>query len=127
MAVDFPLSALARTLRRLADRKVPHAARLLATVENNPHMRWSDLNERDQSIIRGWRLHLVGMMNRVQGQLQEVKRIMALASEIEKANPHLGRVEFERYATHHRSLGDTDRANAFQLASALRTTNVPSG
>jgi hypothetical protein len=119
--MDFPLESLKPTLRRLTDKEVPHASRLLDMIERNPHMRWSDLGDADQAIIQGWSLHLVGLLRRLHDQLQRVKRVVVEASQIEKDNPYLSRDALTRIADHHGQSGDPDRANAFRLAAALRT------
>lgn len=119
--MNFPLDSLRPTLERLAARQVPHAARLLALIEANPGMSWNDLDKGDRAIIQGWSLHLVGLLNRLHLQLQRVKSVVLLASQIEKDNPLLGRDDLLRIADHHSGRGDLDRANAFRLAAALRT------
>jgi hypothetical protein len=118
---DFPLRTLIPTLKRLAERNVPHAARLLRVIENNQDMRWTDLDESDRVIVQGWSLHLVGLLNRLHAQLQRVKTVVLQASEIEKNTNHLTRDELLRIAEHHGAVGETERANAFRLAAALRT------
>jgi hypothetical protein len=122
--IDFPLQGLKPTLRRLRDRNVPHAARLLAVIEANPGLSWRDLDAGDRAIIQGWSLHLVGLLNRLHIQLQRVKAVVVLASDIEKSTPHLTGEDLLRLAEHHSQRGDGERANAFRLAAALRTPPV---
>ena len=119
--MDFPLSSLKPTLKRLVEKNVPHAERLLRMIEENPKMRWRDLGETDRAIVQGWSLHLVGLLNRLHGQLQRVKRVVVLASRIEKNNCYLSRDDLLRIAEHHSQSQEADKANAFRLAAALRT------
>jgi hypothetical protein len=119
--MDFPLESLKPTLKRLVEKKVPHAERILAMIESQPSMRWLDLDQGDRAIIQGWSLHLVGLLNRLHVQLQRVKKVVVLASEIEKTNRFLSREDLLRLGEHHSLAGEPDKANAFRLAAALRT------
>ncbi|MBN1475594.1 hypothetical protein JXA47_02470 [Candidatus Sumerlaeota bacterium] len=119
--MDFPIASLKPTLERLDRQGVPHARRFLSLLEENPDIRWSDLPSGDRAIIQGWSLHLVGMLNRLNAQLQRVKSVVVQASRLERENPHLTPEALNRLAEHHGQEGNTDKANAFRLAAALRT------
>ena len=119
--MDFPLESLKPTLKRLHQKSIPHAGRLLEMIEENPDLRWADLESEDQAIIQGWSLHLVGLLKRLHSQLLKVKGVVVEASTIEKQNRFLSREDLIRIAEHHSGDGDADRANAFRLAAALRT------
>jgi hypothetical protein len=119
--MDFPIASLKPTLERLVKQGVPHAKRFLTMLEENPSVRWTELSSGDRAVIQGWSLHLVGMLNRLNAQLQRVKSVVVQASRLERDNPHLPPEALSRLAEHHGQEGDSDKANAFRLAAALRT------
>lgn len=119
--LDFPLDSLKPSLERMVERQVPHSGRILALINQTPGMKWTDLCESDQAIVRGWSLHLVGMLRRIHGQLVQVKSIVAEASHVEKTNAFLSSDDLVRIAEHHAASGRANRANVFRLAAALRT------